>query len=194
MSNTVSLRDHVDAILSEKDRAVEMATDEREKAAAALRKALERTIEEGDDRLREHITNQIQQINAALLSADKLELERIGSVRRELQQAMASAAEAVQKAETATEKRFEGVNEWRGQSADRERSQQEQMANLTATFLPREVAEAQFAEMRKQIDENRDRLNSDSGARRSAGEYRTTALAVLVVLATIAAVISPHIH
>ena len=151
------IKEFVESILTEKDRALEMATDEREKAASALRgeqqRALDqanqerekaaqnlrvelaRAIAEGDDRLREHIQNQIVQIREALASADKLEIERVDAanvktdgVRREVQLVQGFSEQAISKAEVSTEKRFESVNEFRAQLAD-----------TIATFVPREV-------------------------------------------------------
>jgi flagellar biosynthesis/type III secretory pathway protein FliH len=166
----IELREYFNAILSEKDRAVEMATAEREKAAGALREeqryametaeherekaaealrtGLDRAMQEGDDRLREHITNQVMQINAALISADKLEIARIDAVRTQLTDAMKAAAAAVTKAENATEKRLEGMNEFRAQ-----------LESQNSTFMPREVGEAQFNELRRTVAELVDKVS-----------------------------------
>ena len=179
----IPLREYIDALFAEKDRAVELAAEEREKAASALRTALERTIAEGDERLREHITNQIGQINAALTSADKLEVARIGAVQRELTAAQESAATAVSKQEAATERRFESVNEFRAQ-----------LATQTQSFMPREVADAQISEIRNKTEANADRLNSSSGESRGEEAARTRLYSALIVAAGIAAVVSPHIH
>jgi chromosome segregation ATPase len=129
------VKEYVEKILAEKDRALEMASSEREKAASALRgeqtraqdqasrerdKAAEnlrvelaRSINEGDERLREHVANQVKQIEAALKAAqreaDKFEdtvvarfeqvnefrlslddLSKQMATRRELEQAMAT--------------------------------------------------------------------------------------------------------
>ena len=178
MANDVELRAYVEALLNEKDRALRMADEEREKAAAALRVQLERNIVDGDDRLRDHIMLQVAQIRLALEAADKLEIERItkvGEVQRaaltqlaemtrerahtlrgELAAANANAKEAVLKQEQANERRFEAANEWRQQSADRERSQADERAKLEANFMLREVADAAFAEIRANLE----RLNS----------------------------------
>ncbi len=45
-------------------------------------------------------------------------VERIESLRREMKSEFASVERAVSKAEAATEKRFEGVNEFRAQLSD----------------------------------------------------------------------------
>ena len=122
---------HIEVLLAEKDRAVEMATEEREKAAKALREeqqhaaevaeherekaaealrtGLDRAIKEGDERLREHVLSQIERITADLVSADKLEIARIDAVRNQLTDAVEAASQAVGKAEVAVDKRLEGA-------------------------------------------------------------------------------------
>jgi hypothetical protein len=147
----VSIKDFFEAVLDEQRRGMVVAEQEREKAARSLREELQRTIEDGDRALREHIGQQVQQIQAALVSAEKLELERIASLRREVNIINEASKTAIAKAEAATEKRFEGVNEWRGQSADRERTQQQAIQDAQERSMPREVAEAQFNELRRAV-------------------------------------------
>jgi len=103
-----------------------------------LKAHFEQRLRDLESRLEERYATQTKAMETALAAAQKA-----------VETAMTSAEKAVTKAEMANEKRFEAANEWRGQSADRERSQQEQLANLTATLLPREVAEPQFNELRK---------------------------------------------
>ncbi len=114
-TDILSLRSYVEAILVEKQKALDMASDEREKAASALREAMGRVIAEGDDRLREHIVNQIAQIHEALDASDKLEKERVDAVRttvealfaekqKALDAALTAQKEAVSKAELATDR------------------------------------------------------------------------------------------
>lgn len=143
----VELREYVEALLTEKDRAQSLADQERERSAAALRGErqraedraseereraaenlrveLARAIQEGDDRLREHIANQIMQIQSALTSADKLELERVDRLRAELnalgvllQALREESASAQEKFETSVHARFQQVNEFRGSLDD----------------------------------------------------------------------------
>lgn len=135
---TVDLREYMEALFDRDRAAREIADQEREKTAQALAAEREkvaqalavsfaRQIEQGDLALREHIDQQIGQIQAALLSVEKLMAQRHESSER-----------AIAKAESATERRFDSVNEFRAQLSDQ-----------TRTFLPREVAETQFAEIRK---------------------------------------------
>lgn len=62
--------------------------------------------------------------------------------------------EAVLKAEVASEKRFESVNEFRGQLSDQ-----------TATFIPRKEADSRFEAMTEKVTAVTDRLNISQGAK-----------------------------
>jgi len=123
--DNVPLRQYVEAILNEHRRAIIVADQERLRAVDAL----DRVIQGGDARLREHIANQVEQVRAALVSQELLAMQRHDSSER-----------AIAKAEAANEERFRSVNEFR-----------EQLASQTQTFLPREVAEAQMAELRRAV-------------------------------------------
>ena len=143
----VSLRDYVEAIFEEQRRGMLVAEEEREKAAKALRDELARAIEEGDRALRDHITQQIAQIREALNAA-----------RREADIRFEAAQAAIAKAEAAYEKRFESMNEWRGQSADRERTQQEDRLALEGKFAGREVMDAQLDAIRREVQDLREKM------------------------------------
>jgi len=66
---------------------------------------------------------------------------RLKEQQRAVEAALASAEKAVTKAEVATEKRFEGVNEFRATLADQ-----------AATLMPRAEAEIRFASLLAKID------------------------------------------
>lgn len=202
----VPLREFFDAVLNEQRRGVVVAEQEREKAARALRDELARAIEEGDRALRDHILQQVHQIKAALDAAEQLEQERfkqlqlqvnavaataeqhVTQLRHERQIVTGAQMEAIQKAETATEKRFESVNEFRAQ-----------LSEVIAQFVPREVAETQFSELRKLVDALTARFNtmegSDLGAARAKTALSTTAtiwigaLGLVVAVLTVAVVV-----
>lgn len=144
----VPLREYIEAIQHEVKTALDMAEREREKAAQVLREALAQAIDQGDRALATHIAQEIARIREALQSADLLERERvektvakIAAVQRELSIVHEAAEKAIAKAENANEKRFASVNEFRAQLADQ-----------TASFLPREVADRQFAELARQLE------------------------------------------
>jgi hypothetical protein len=180
----VPLREYLEALLAEKERALQMANGERELSAAALRgeqqravdqatserdKAAEklqvelaRSIHEGDERLREHIGNQIDRINADLVSAEKLELARVERVEAlvvgltEQRDLLAGAASDRQdKFEISVSDRFTQVNEFRGALDD--------MSKTMATRRELEAGDKSLAERIEahafQLGEMRSRLD-----------------------------------
>jgi len=170
-STKVELREYVEAMFAEGQRATEMAErerakaadaltvekynaattaeSEREKSAQALRNGLDRAIREGDERLREHIFNQVAQIQAALIAANALEEERferakaeVEALRREMILIQESHLEAVNKAESAQKEVNTRGNDFRAQ-----------LANQAANLMPRKEVEAMVGEIRKRVDE-----------------------------------------
>lgn len=151
-------RDHVDTVFQEHRIANETAEREREKAAQIVAEKLKIAIETGDEHLKQHIASQVEQIRAALISASRLTeesasameqrsvirndalVERLAAQQRETQLGAEAAKEAIQKAEMANEKRFDGVNAFRQTLTDQSKD-----------FMPREVADAQIGELRKQV-------------------------------------------
>jgi hypothetical protein len=191
-----ALAEHVEQIFHEKDRATEMATSEREKAANALRTTLERAITEADNHLREHVALQVDQIHVALQSSELLERERVAllvgqvshlaasftermaGMRRELEAAGEAAKEAVTKAENATEKRLEGLNEFR-----------QQLSDQNSSFLPRETFQATvdgWGEWRTTIEA---RLSQTQGESSGKTEQRTSIYATIATIVAVLAVI-----
>lgn len=79
--------------------------------------------------------------------------------------ALAAADKAVTKAEIATEKRFEGVNEFRATLADQ-----------ALRLIPREEAQSKFDNLQKDLaaiaKEVQDRRNAVSDRQQDAGQYR----------------------
>lgn len=185
----VALQEYVDARFDGVERAVETADSEREKAASALREGLLQSIDEGDLRLTDHVKAQVENIKAALASADLLERERIALVRaeveslegtvtglfsdmqerlaaarRELEQATAAQKEAVLKAENANEKRFQSIEEAKVATAERDRANAESHQKQIGALMPRELAESQTAANKASADQhyadNLARINS----------------------------------
>jgi hypothetical protein len=99
--------------------------------------------------------------------------EQHASTSAKLESAMASAKEAVLKAEAATEKRLEGLNELRGAWTDNQR-----------TLYPRAEAELALSALSEKVD----LLTSDAEARRgnatglSAGWAAAVAVVGLIAL------------
>jgi hypothetical protein len=164
------VKEYFQAVLDEQRRGMIVAEQEREKAATALGKTLQQQIsdmsaslqhriEVGDNNLREHIEQQVGQLRIEREGATELVAQQVHSLRSEMRIINDASEAAIAKADAANEKRFEATNEWRQQSLDRERTQQEQTAALSGTFMPREVAEAQISDLRRTIQELADKVN-----------------------------------
>jgi hypothetical protein len=141
------VKEYVEKILDEHRRATMQAERERELAASALREGIYQSIREGVERLREHVAIQIVQIQTALEAASSLEQQRVANtlqkvegLRTEMLLLHEGSEKAINKAEVATERRFESVNEFRAQLGDQ-----------VQQFIPREVAETQFGQMNQRL-------------------------------------------
>lgn len=217
VDENVSLRQHVESILGEKDRALSMAESEREKAAAALRNEqqrredqageerekaastlrveLARAIHEGDDRLREHIANQIMQIRDALISAEKLEVERLARLDArvdsvaETQEVLRQAARETQSEfKTDIKDRFANVNEFRNALDD--------LGKQMATRRELEALGTALAELRSRIDVGPEQLQTlqsraDTAAGRQTGVQASTGMlfAAAAFIATVLGIV-----
>ena len=109
---------------------------------------LHHRIDNLEAKLDERYATQTKAVDAAFIAQQTAMQVALTAAEKAVEAALASAEKAVGKAEMANEKRFEAANEWRGQSADRETSQQAALSMLTTTLLPREVADAQMKELR----------------------------------------------
>lgn len=131
---------------------LDVAAGERAAAAEVLRDELHRTAQAAA----EEREKSAQAVRASLeLQIDALKREFIGIIdaRTEVFRVIHDAADkAIAKAEKVNEDWRAQANEWRGQSADRERSQAEEMAKLSSTFLRADTAEAQFKAQREYVD------------------------------------------
>jgi hypothetical protein len=125
----------------EREKAAQALTEEREKVAQALATSLSREIASGDAQLGDHITQQVEQLR-----------DLIRSVRREAELIHNSSQAAIAKAEELNKERWESNNKWKEAAADRERSQQEEMTKLSGTFLRQDTADAQFDRLRETSD------------------------------------------
>ncbi len=100
-----------------------------------------RMLEEMDHRYEQRYMGQQEAITAALMAQKEV-----------VQAALMAADRAVAKAETASEKRFEGVNEFRATLSD-------QAANL----MPRAEAEARMSAQAEKIEAMSSRLDRSEG-------------------------------
>jgi hypothetical protein len=83
--------------------------------------------------------------------------QRFADQDKAVQAALLAAKEAVLKAEVASEKRFESVNEFRGQLADQ-----------TATLMPRQEYTVQHAALMEKVNDLTDRVNISDGKARGS--------------------------
>ena len=182
----VKLREYIEAILDEHQKANVLAAEEREKAAQALREQLTDRIQAGDANLREHISAQVAQLATMVKHSEQLALTRHEALQREMKIQHDADQAAINKAESANEARFAAANEWRGQSADRERTQQEQIASFVATLTPLAKSEAIEDKLAASIDRNRADIETlmkrmDLQQGQAAGVRVTTSVAVTLV-------------
>jgi hypothetical protein len=120
---------------------IESVNRERDRRYADRFEAIEKTMGNGFTAAKEAV--------AAALAAAK----------EAVQSAFVAAKEAITKQETATEKRFEGVNEFRSQLKDQQQ-----------TFIPRAEAEQRNQQLRDMIDAMNERLQVlERGASRESG-------------------------
>lgn len=160
-----TLKAYIEAILEEQRRAIHTADEEREKSAQIVREALSQQITAADAALSQHIGEQIRQVRQVIELNGKA-----------VDAAFAASEKAILKAETAAERRFESVNEFRAQLADQ-----------TQTFMPREVAEAKIDEVGKKVDDLTSRVNVTQG--KAAGVSASVGLMIAVAAIVISVVV-----
>lgn len=167
------LRQFIEALTNERERAVQKANAIELERIQAVRIQVESLFAEKQKALDAALTAQKEAVSKAELATDRIAAraagdqdalrgemtERLAALRRELESATAAQKEAVIKQEQANERRFETTNEWRAQSADRERSSTEERVKLQATFMLKEVADNQFSQIRTTSDSRYEVLN-----------------------------------
>jgi hypothetical protein len=130
------------------------------------------------DTLREYVQRQLDDMRRMLDDRYETQTKAVeaafGAADRAVQAALQAAEKAVNKAETAADKRFEAVNEFRGQLADQ-----------AATFLSRTEADVRITALTDRLNAIESRLDVTQG--RSTGYsslfgWGTAALAAVVGL------------
>lgn len=121
--------------------------------------------------LKELLESEICAIRKTISESDRRYEQRFDAQEKATMVAIGSAKEAVNKAETANERRFDAVNEFRGQLNDQ--------AN---TFLPRSEYSARHETLENRVSEITDRLN------RSEGQSKGSEITMGRIYAAIAAV------
>lgn len=152
-----------EALRSANQKAIEQADDVRAKSADRLAEQLTEKIQSGDENLRLHIVGQARELDAA---------------RRETAIIHEASEKAIARADASTEKRFEAVNAFR-----------QQLADQAGLFMPREVADTQIEELRKQIQDNTDRINTTQGAKQGSERLLAVGLAVATIVISIVVVL-----
>jgi hypothetical protein len=118
-----------------------------------LTKSVEEKLEAQNLRYQQRFEAQSDALTAAFLAQQTAMQTALISAEKAVQAALAAADRAVAKAETTSDKRFDGVNEFRGQLADQQR-----------TFIPR----AEVDILVRGLTEKVDSLNASLGGRISA--------------------------
>lgn len=99
-----------------------------------------------------------------LAGLDRHLTQRIESLDQRIAEQFRSSSEATRKAETATESRFEGVNEFRAQLSDQ-----------TKTFVPR----SEFEQLRNDQIALTSRVDSSAGVTKGGLDARSLAFLIL---------------
>lgn len=110
-------------------------------AIQAVRELHTAVLAERDDRYGQRFDAQEKALVLALANVDREFHERIRQVQEETRVAMAAAEKAITKAEIATEKRFDAVNEFRAQQAD-----------VIATFARKSEIDQRIAGLAEKLD------------------------------------------
>ncbi|MBA2724515.1 MAG: hypothetical protein H0U53_00865 [Actinobacteria bacterium] len=149
LDDRVSMRGYFERILTERERATQLAEGEREKAAQQVRTALEASVVSGDARLTDHIDHQVEQVRQGLESLKLLLGERDGR----MDDRFLAHKEAIEKAEESLNKRLVTMNGFHAQIRDQ-----------AVTFATREGLESTAKQLTALIERNREDLADQRGA------------------------------
>lgn len=129
--------------------------------------------QDGTD-LKELFNAQIAQLNVLINANDKNYNQRFENVIQATQAALAAADRAVNKAETASEKRFDAVNEFRATLADQQRN-----------LMPRNETELLI----KALNEKIDSLNLTTISRQSQSVGQKEGIGIITGVAVLVSII-----
>jgi len=123
--------------------------------------------------LRQYLSSRIDAVEKIAEERESRNVERFSAAQDRVKVAMEAAEKATAKAETAIDKRFDGVNELRGALSDQ-----------AALMLPRTEYAAQHLSLAEKIDELKDRIGRLNLTNWSAiGGYIVGAVGILAALA-----------
>lgn len=118
--------------------------------------------------------------------------QRMLALRAESEAVRLGADRAIQKSEVATELRFQSVNEFRAQLQDQQTAAAATHALLLSQLMPREVAESQFGEIRKQLAALTTRMDTTQGKALGASSTVGYFVAAATLLISFVVVIANH--
>jgi hypothetical protein len=111
-----------------------------------------------------------EHFNQRFADQDKAVQAALVAQEKAVSAALAATKEAVIKAETAADKRFESVNEFRAQLTDQ-----------TRTFMPRAEMESRSASLGEKLDALDKRLTTTEGRKQGSGDTWKVIAAVIAV-------------
>lgn len=135
-----ALQELLDRSIAELSYRVDQRFDTRVQSSAEL-------AAEQDKRYEQRFIAQELAVTLALGRVDKEFHGHLSSVREEGRAALDAANTAIQKSETATERRFEGVNEFR-----------QQLGDQAQTFMPRKESDVRMEAISEKIEKNNAQL------------------------------------
>lgn len=142
-----------------------------------LRDNIQRQIDNLIRLLDERYQTQTKALDAAFVAAQTATSTARGEDQRNLATALSSAEKAVSKAEIATEKRFDGVNEFRQAFADLVREQ-----------MPRAEADARLMALSEKIEELRASVNQGAGRSAVLGSMLGYLIAIASIVVAVVAI------
>lgn len=135
----------IQAALAERDKAVDAAFAAQETALqlalAGIKSFYDTILTERDLRYDQRFVSQEKAVAVALDTVNKEFHEHIRQVREETTLALQAADKAIAKSETATEKRFASVNEFRAQQAD-----------IIQTFARKDEVDTRFRGLTEKVE------------------------------------------
>lgn len=143
-------------------------------------------MRESDLRWSQRFEAQQEALRVAVINHDKMLDERVKfyndkfeSQTAAMHTAIMNSKEAVAKADAATEKRFDSVNEFRGQ-----------MSDMQSGLMPRSETESQIKSISEKIDSLQTRIDKSEGSGYGVKQSWTVLVGGLAALATVVAVYS----
>jgi Ni,Fe-hydrogenase I large subunit len=134
------------------------------------------------DRIKELLVEKVDGIKDIIDERDRRYEERFRAMDEKTTLALASSEKAVTKAEVASDKRFESINEFRGTLSDQ-----------AAMLMPRAEVEIKFAaiderllDIKKEIADLRESRSEGSGKEKASQHNLTALLSVLALLIALA--------